>query len=70
MDRSTESTLLDVESATTFLREKGALSASVTFVRMLLKRKQLVYRRIGKRHYIQRESLERWLSESDGRGRK
>jgi hypothetical protein len=69
-NKKMESTLLDVEAATALLRERGALSASITFVRMLIKRKQVVFRRIGKRHYIQRESLDRWLAESDGRGRK
>lgn len=59
--------LLDVEAATAFLRGKGALAASVRFVRTLIKRKQVSFRRIGKRHYILRQSLDRWLDESDGR---
>jgi hypothetical protein len=58
---------LDVNDAVTYLRDLGARAASLTFVRGLIARREVSFKKIGKRFYIRQSSLRDWLSRRERR---
>lgn len=54
--------LFDITAAVTYLRELGAEGATVNFVRALIASGQVPHIRMGRKFYLTRESLDRWIS--------
>jgi excisionase family DNA binding protein len=59
--------LFDVQAAVAYLRELGADGATKNFVRALISSGALPHLRMGKKHYVSRESLDRWISNHERR---
>lgn len=63
----TKRRLFDVQAAAAYLRELGAEAVTVNFVRMLINSGAVPHLRMGRRHYLTRESLERWIENHERR---
>jgi hypothetical protein len=61
--------LFDVHRAAEYLRSIGATAATVGFIRGLITSAQVSHVRIGKKFYITREALDRWITTHDHRRR-
>jgi excisionase family DNA binding protein len=61
--------LFDVQAAAAYLREIGASSASVNFVRTIIARGQLPHIRIGKKFFVSREAIDRWIQNRERRAK-
>jgi excisionase family DNA binding protein len=59
---TTQRRLFDITAAVTYLRELGAESVTVNFVRALIASGQVPHIRMGKKFYLTRESLDRWIT--------
>jgi Helix-turn-helix domain len=64
-----EQRLFDVKDATAYLVSIGARGATVSFVRTLISSAQVPHLRIGKKFYVSRASLDRWLETRERRAR-
>jgi excisionase family DNA binding protein len=61
--------LFDVQSAAGYLRELGAGTASVNFIRTLITSGQVPHIRIGKRFFVAREALDHWIESRQRRAK-
>jgi excisionase family DNA binding protein len=61
--------LFDVHAAAQYLREIGAGAATVGFVRGLISAGEVPHLRIGKKFYVSRAALDRWIEQRERRGR-
>jgi hypothetical protein len=55
--------LFDIADAVVYLQSLGAKTASVNFVRGLISTGQVPHLRIGKKFFIGREALDRWIDQ-------
>lgn len=53
--------LFDIADAVLYLRRLGAKTASVNFLRGLITSGQVAHLRIGKRFYVSKAALDRWI---------
>lgn len=58
---TTEQRLFDVHSAVVYLRRLGADAVTLNFIRGLINRGSVPHLRIGKKFYVSREALDRWI---------
>jgi len=66
---SSDQRLFDVRAAAKFLQCIGANGVTVHFVRSIISRGEIPYVRIGKKFFLTRESLDRWLKTHERRMR-
>jgi excisionase family DNA binding protein len=59
--KETPRRLFAIQAAVEYLRELGAESVSVNFVRNLINRAEVPHIRMGKRFYITRQALDNWI---------
>ena len=59
--------LFDVTAAVEYLRSIGATAATKSFVRGLINRAQVPHLQIGRKFYLTRESLDRWIASHERR---
>jgi hypothetical protein len=59
--------LFDIQAAVLYLRGLGAESVTMNFVRALVNSGQVPHLRMGKKFYLTRESLDRWISNHERR---
>jgi excisionase family DNA binding protein len=64
---STQRRLFDIAAAVEYLHTLGAEGATVTFVRSLINRAEVPHVRIGKKFYVSREALDRWITNHERR---
>ena len=64
---SQELRLFDIEAAVAYLRGLGADGATTNFVRTLIASGALPHVRMGKKFYVSRESLDRWIGNHERR---
>jgi excisionase family DNA binding protein len=62
-------TLFDIPSAAKHFQEKGAKTATKNFVRNLIASGQLPHLRIGKRFYVTKAAIDRWIETREKRNR-
>ena len=67
MDELFERQLFDVHAAAKYLREIGASGVSVHTVRGLLTSGALPFLKLGKRFYVSKSVLDRWLKNHETR---
>lgn len=65
----TDIRLFDIVGAVEYLRSVGATSATVNFVRSLISAGQIAYLRIGRKFFVTRASLDKWLGHHERRSR-
>ena len=53
--------VMDVESTVLYLRSIGAGAATQNFVRGLISRGEVPHVRIGKKFYVSKSALDRWI---------
>ena len=53
--------LFDIQASVAYLRELGASSVTVNFIRTLINNGELPHVRMGRKFYCSRESLDRWI---------
>jgi len=59
--------LFDVQAAVAYLRGLGAEGVTVSFIRNLIARNEVPHLRMGRRFYVTRESLDRWVTNHERR---
>ena len=59
--------LFDIQAAVAYLRELGADGATTNFVRSLISSGALPHVQMGKKFYVSRESLDRWITNHERR---
>jgi excisionase family DNA binding protein len=65
----TDQKLFDVQGAAKYLQSIGATGAAVYFIRSIITRGEIPFVRIGKKFFLTRESLDRWLETHERRMR-
>jgi excisionase family DNA binding protein len=66
---SVSRSLYDVENATGYLRQLGASSVTVNFVRTLISTGQIPHLKMGKKFYVSKTALDAWISSHERRVR-
>ena len=66
---SADQRLFDVQAAAKYLQSIGAHAATINFIRSIIVRGEVPYVRIGKKFFVTRESLDRWLQTHERRMR-
>ena len=66
---SADRRLFDVHTGAAYLREIGATSATVTFVRGLISRGEVPHVKIGKSFFVTREALDSWIGRRERKSR-
>jgi excisionase family DNA binding protein len=64
-----DQTLFDIPDAVKCFHEKGAKAATKNFVRNLIADGQLPHLRIGKKFYVSKAAIDRWLETREKRNR-
>ena len=64
---SAERRLFDIQAAVAYLRGLGAEGTTVNFVRGLINSGAVPHLRMGRRFYLTRESLDRWIENHERR---
>jgi hypothetical protein len=59
---TSERRLFDVEAAVLYLRQLGAEGATANFIRNLINRSEVAHIKIGKKFYVSRDGLDRWIT--------
>lgn len=59
--------LFDIPAAVLYLRSLGAEGVTTSFIRSLINSGQVPHLRMGRRFYLTRESLDRWISNHERR---
>ncbi len=65
----TDQRLFDVGDAAKYLQSIGAKTATVNFVRGLISSGQVPHLRIGKKFYLSKTGLDRWIETRERRSR-
>jgi excisionase family DNA binding protein len=66
---SADRRLFDVHTGAAYLREIGASSATVSFVRGLISRGEVPHVKIGKSFFVTREALDGWIGRHERRNK-
>lgn len=61
--------LFDIHAAVRYLKSIGADAATPWFVRCLITNGKIPFERIGRKHYVSRESLDLFLVKNERRAR-
>jgi excisionase family DNA binding protein len=61
--------LFDIAGSAAYLRELGAVSCTVTFIRQLIATGQVPHVRIGKKFYVSRDALDGWIGRHERKAR-
>lgn len=59
--------LFDIEGAVLYLRQLGAKGATVNFIRNLINHNEVAHVKIGKKFYVSRDGLDRWIANHERR---
>jgi excisionase family DNA binding protein len=62
-----ERRLFDIHAAVSYLRTLGAEGVTVNFVRALINGGQVAHLRMGRKFYVTREALDRWIENHERR---
>jgi hypothetical protein len=57
----------DIKAAVLYLRQLGAEGATVNFIRNLISRSEVPHVKIGKKFYLSRDGLDRWITNHERR---
>lgn len=67
INKETQRRLFDITAAVAYLRELGAEGTTVNFVRALIASGQVPHLRMGRKFYVTREALDRWIQNHERR---
>ncbi len=62
-----QQTLFDIGDAAKYLQSLGAKAASINFIRTIISTGQVPHLRVGKKFYIAKSALDRWVDTREKR---